>query len=164
MPGGQAWHDTEGIDMAEAPVLTSLVFYIDEDSIDEPMVRSMFAVVSAMGSIRQWSIGPPVFLNELEQRPSLPPLRTVGGLLNLHSAYPRERTRLSIAEDATELEDASAVIAELSRFSRETGVRIGVMYGGEDIGAIEDGVPDRAISEGLLGEWRHGLEKRRAAM
>jgi len=64
----------------------------------------------------------------------------------------------------TELEDASAVIAELSRFSRETGVRIGVMYGGEDIGAIEDGVPDRAISEGLLGEWRHGLEKRRAAM
>ena len=54
-------------------------------------------------------------------------------------------------------EETKATVAALSQFSARHEVEIALELDDEFIGVITGGIPDDAISEGLLGEWERTL-------
>jgi len=140
---------------AEYPV-QKLVFFL-EDDYGEGDVARLRDHISRLAPVRQWTIGPPEFIDSRESADSQED-RTVGGILPLYSALPDSSSRRLPKElDESHLADVEFLIEQLSAFSAETGLDLGLELDGTAVGWIDDGRPDKLLREGLIGEWRRTL-------
>jgi hypothetical protein len=101
---------------------------------------------------RSWTLGPPEVSWDAG---------TLSGSLALHCAYPPWNEQLSLETDEAELEQARALVDALKDASTELGAPVTLYLDRDEIGEIQNGVPERGISEVLLGEWERVLVERR---
>lgn len=143
------------------PPRARLLLYVYDD-LNALLVESMRQLVAELASRRTWIVAPPGFVDATEapEHPDDPedlPIRTVGALLEQHSLLPPWGDQVPPEVDRSMLEETKATVAALSEFSARHQVEIAVELDDEFIGVITDGVPDDAISDGLLGEWERAL-------
>jgi len=134
-----------------------LLFYIAQDFEDD-LPPEVERVIAEIARGRNWLIGPPVFMDELHASNLGTPVRTVGGVLEIHSALPP--WNLPIDVDRQHLDEVTWLVEALRQFSFVRSLAIEFELEGTFVGSVEDGQIDRTLSEGLLGEWRRALEKR----
>lgn len=132
-----------------------LLFYIAQD-FEDGLVPEIARVVREIARGRDWLIGPPVFMDELQASSLGTPVRTVGGVLEIFSAHPP--WKLPVDVDRQHFEEVTWLVEALGQFSGKRSLAIEFELEGTFVGSIEDGQTDRALTEGLLGEWRHRLE------
>ena len=143
------------------PPRVKLLFYVHDD-LNAVLIESMRQLVVELAAGRTWTVGPPVFMDATEdpedpEDPEDLPLRTVGGILEQHSLLPPWGEQVPPEVDRAMFEETKATVAALSQFSARHEVEIALELDDEFIGVITGGVPDDAISEGLLGEWERTL-------
>ena len=141
------------------PKLIFLFYY--SDAFEEKDVVLMRELVEEISSSRRWVIGPPRFIDETEpdvQNDEDCPIRTVGGVLKIYSALPPWGDALPRELDEAHYEEVEAIVTALCELSNHTGAQIGLELGGDQVGWIQNGIPDTGISLVLLGEWKKGLE------
>jgi len=131
------------------------LFFLDSD-FDDANVAQLHTVVVAEGIRRNWTLGPPTFIDDSDPEG----LRTVGGTLRLYSALPPWDKRLPLAVDRAHLKEVRHLIKTLARFSVESGVDIGFEVDGEAVGWIAGGEADESLADGFIGEWESHLESR----
>lgn len=113
----------------------------------------MEAAISSLAGSRAWVIEGPRFVNEtLEpESPEDYPIQTVGGYLELFSAWPPWGNRLPREIDKAQLTDVESVIDAMIIFSKGTAKEIAFELDGTQVGWISNGEPDRGIREGVSG-------------
>jgi hypothetical protein len=138
-------------------------FFI-EDDVSPSDVQAMEAAVSSLARSRAWVIDRPRFVNEtLEpESPEDYPIHTVGGFLELFSAWPPWGERLPRQIDKGQLSAVESVIDAMITLSKAIGKEIAFELDGTQVGWISNGEPDRSIRDGLLGPWRQHVESRKA--
>jgi hypothetical protein len=124
-----------------------LLAYLSAD-FTETDVEALLRLVESLGSQGPWSRAAPQFVDETDDSScSLPedePVRTVGLLLSVSAE----------GEDPpTPVEEPTRIVEALAKFSAERGVEFEVQIDHTYCGAIEGGVPDKSIREGLLAPW-----------
>lgn len=80
------------------------------------------------------------------------PIVTVGGYIELFSALPRGKLPREV--DIQNLEETEFLIQQICDFSKANMISFEFALDQTFVGSIEDGVPDRILNEGLIGEWR----------
>lgn len=117
-------------------------------------------IVDRLAEKQDWVIGPPEFVDAQEDANELSagdnPIVTVGGMLKLYTAHPP--WSLPLAVDRRHFHEVSALLEELRVVSSQEGIAFELELNGEFIGLIQDGVFDKSLNEGLLGEWKRHLE------
>lgn len=140
--------------LVDHPKEKLLFFVLNPDS---GATAKLVAFVSELSQARQWTIGPPEFIDVTEDASSNPidfPLRTLGGVLELYSArLPREKA-LPRELDKAQYDETEFLLDSISKFSREEGYDFGLELRGELIGEIHNGRLDRSITLGFLDEWK----------
>ena len=115
---------------------------------DEHHVELLHELCERLAAKGTWSREAPRWVDEVDgsscTRPDDQPLRTVGVLLSVSRVG---EDRPSPRTDAEQLIDA------LAAFSREHGVEFELQLDDVFVGVIQDGAPDRLVSEGLLARW-----------
>lgn len=134
-----------------------LLFYIAQDFEDD-LPPEVERVVAEIARGRDWLIAPPVFMDELHASTLGTPVRTVGGVIEVYSALPP--WELPIDLDRQHLEEVTWLVEALRQFSAKRKLAIEFELDGTFVGSVEEGRMDRTLAEGLLGEWRRGLEKK----
>lgn len=138
-----------------APIVQVLFYYSDD--YDDKDIGAMRSTIDLLQRKRAWVIGPPQFVDQIDDvdsgNPVDQPIRTVGCMWEMHSAFSPHEQLLSPEVDRQHLEEFRLVLSEMSKLSERNGREIGIAYDGQDIGWIEDGVPGRTIREGMLREW-----------
>lgn len=137
-----------------------LVFFITSD-ISESLRKSIERLVNELGVSREWILGPPIYISFVDEPDDVSkgdrPIETTGGYIELYSALPP----WSLPEhvDRVHLEEVVSLIDALRDFSKKHSVSFEFELDGDNVGAIEDGVMDKCLSVGLIGEWKrkHGL-------
>lgn len=139
-----------------------LVFYIVGETVEDFEAEGMEKLVADLAHARRWVLGPPEFVDEVEEgtREGDLNLPLVGGVLELHSAYPPWRERLPASVEREELEATQAVVSALTEFSRTYDLELALELDGDQIGVITAGVPDEALTKGFLGAWEGRLQAR----
>lgn len=135
-----------------------LLFFIDQDT-DSEMAETVIAFVEQLGSTREWVIGKPTVINTIEQIGNSAvdfPIVTLGGYIELYSAYPE--TPLPKDIDLRHLEEVEYLVEKLRDFSQNFSLEIAFELDGDPVGSIENGRPDEWLEEGFIGEWRRYLE------
>jgi hypothetical protein len=143
---------------SEIPKQT-LLFFLSEDVTDRKR-QLINDFVRSIEDSRSWTICPPKFVDEAseiaEARADLPIL-TVGGALQIFSAtgdgsLPRDL-------DEKNLDDVEALIHAVKHLSRDQSLSFEFELDGVYVGAIDNGISDRALDQGLLQEWRNHLDR-----
>lgn len=135
-----------------------LLFFVAQD-FDEKLPSAVALFISQIGSQRPWLIEKPQFIDEIHASNFGTPVRTVGGVFQIYSAvHPWE---LPIETDEQHLDEVTWLIEALRKFSAENALAIEFELDGTFVGSVEDGRIDRTLSEGLLNEWRCGLERKK---
>jgi len=138
-----------------------LLFFVAQDINDE-LRQKVKAFVQRISKAREWVIKPPRFVDSAVEadRPEVDlPVVTLGGLLELYSAYPG--TNLPKDVDRQHLEEVEFLVKELQTFSQENALAVEFELDQTFVGSIEDGILDRSLREGLLGAWRKHLETKK---
>ncbi len=129
------------------------------DDFTEDHVTRVQLLVQHLGKTRRWPLGRPWFFDEVDEssvtRPGDVPIRTVGGAVPLRRPGPE----LEPKDDASDLATARKVIERLSDFGSALGLSSELQLGGQYVGRIDNGVPDRLVAEGLLGEWERSVSR-----
>jgi hypothetical protein len=134
-----------------------LIFFVAQD-VDEETRTLVKQMLSNIEASRSWLIGPPKFIDTLEDvgsRLEDVPDETVGGIHELYSALPPNDLPREI--DALQLEEVEKIVDCVMRFSLEKGVEFEFELDGRYVGRIEDGVIDKTLAQGFLAEWRKHL-------
>jgi hypothetical protein len=138
----------------------TLLFFVTNDITNE--IRAEVAtLVANLAVSREWVIGPPRFVNEVEEldeaerRDGDVPFETVGGVLVIYSAMPP--TALPREIDLQHLEEVSVLLEAVRDFSREKSVAFEFEFDDECIGTVIDGEMGNGLEDGLLDEWRRYL-------
>ena len=134
-----------------------LLFFIAQDFEDD-LPPEVERVIGEIARGRNWLIGPPVFMDEIHAAVTGTPVRTVGGVLEIYSAIPP--WELPFEVDRQHLDEVTWLIEALRQFSTKRQLAFEFELDGTFVGSVEDGRIDRTLAEGLLGEWRRGLEKK----
>ena len=133
-----------------------LLFFLSDEYTDYD-VSKLDEVVSGLAHSGDWVLGPPRFIDEVEEAESSnsedEPIRTVGGFLELH----QRSEQLTMHIEQAHYQEIERVVEALTRFGGETGCEIELELGGSFVGDIKDGVPSELITRGLLEEWRKSL-------
>lgn len=132
--------------------IVSLLFHIAQD-VDDDDKSALKVVMHELGVSRDWSLGPPEFLEDLDPEGAC----SVGGRVALYSAHPP--TMLPVEVDNRNLEEVEVLLEELRKLSAIRGLSIEFELGGTYVGSIEDGLLDRTLRAGLLEPWREHLGK-----
>lgn len=130
--------------------IVNLLFHVAQD-VDEADKSALKLVIDELGASRDWSLGPPEFVDEADDEG----VCFVGGKVALYSALPP--TVLPADVDLRNLEDVEVLIDEMSKVSGVRGLSVEFYLGGTYVGSIEDGVLDRTLLTGLLEPWRDYL-------
>jgi hypothetical protein len=131
------------------------LFFLDSD-FDDAHIAQLHTVVVAEGTRRNWTLGPPTFIDDFDPDG----VRTVGGILRLYCALLPWDKRLPLALERTHLEEVRNLMRLLAQFSAESGVEIGFEVDGEAVGWIAGGEADESLAVGFIGEWESHLESR----
>lgn len=140
-----------------------ILFYIAGDEVEDEEAEGMEQLVATLAASRTWSIGPPEFVDDVEEGTSEGDvdLPLVGCVLETSSRYPPWGARLPAEIDRAQLDEMQAVVSALCTFSREYDHEIVIEYNGDGIGAIVEGVPSKELQAGFLADWerRVALQK-----
>lgn len=130
-----------------------LLGYVDGEVAPDTAAALERLVAQLLGS-REWAGATPEFVDKIDSAA----VRTCGMVLWLTDVRASDEPETVSAElDRHELADAKAVVDALAGFSAHTGLTVGIEYGGESVGWIEAGRPDKGIREGLIGEWERQI-------
>lgn len=134
------------------------LFYIYGSPIEESAVERMRSTVRDLGMQRTWTTGPPQFVDETTSLiEGTRPRHLVGGRLDIYSALPPWKDKLPRDVDLAHLEEVQTIVSSMCSFSKATGLSIGFVLAGEDVGWVSDGRTDRMLQQGLLDEWKRML-------
>jgi hypothetical protein len=134
-----------------------LLFFVAQ-YVDDDIRACVRDFVVRLASLRGWVNGPPRFVNGRETGDTLrgdTPIETVGAYLEIYSALPPLILPRDI--DVWHLQEVTALVDAVRDFSREANLAFEFELDGTYVGAITDGTMDRALSEGLLEEWKRQL-------
>ena len=135
-----------------------LLFFVAQD-LDDSIRANVRDFVLRLASLRRWLNGPPRFVNSREEPADTSrgdmPVETVGGYLEIYSTLPPWRLPREL--DLQHFDEVTVLVNAARDFSRDHRLSIEFELDGELIGAITDGEVDRALAEGLLGEWKRHL-------
>jgi hypothetical protein len=135
-----------------------LLFFVAQDVGEEIRFRVKNLVERLAGS-REWVIRPPRFVDSTfnSEKPDVDSaVVTVGGDIELYPALPG--TNLPREIDLLHLNEVEYLVEQLREFSQVNALAIELELDHIFVGAIEDGILDKTLKEGLLGEWRKHLE------
>lgn len=131
-----------------------LIFYVAQD-IDDEIRAQIKKMLLDMAVSRGWVIGPPKFIDIMEDvgtREFDVPDETLGGVHELYSALPPNGLPRDI--DELHLKEVEHIVDSVQRLSHDKGLEFEFELDGRYVGTIEDGVVDVTLAKGLLGEWR----------
>jgi hypothetical protein len=135
-----------------------LLFFVAQD-IDSEIQKKVRSFIDKLARSREWVIRPPKIVDSSVDDGSLEidsPVVTVGGYVEIYSAFPG--TDLPKDIDRQHLEEVEYLIEQIRKFSENNMLAFEFELDRNFVGSIEDGVLDRTLREGLLGEWRKQLE------
>ena len=135
-----------------------LIFFVAQD-VDDSLKQTLAAHIEGLAGSQAWTVSPPEFIDRSDDVATQPidsPDETVGGVLEIYSAMDAP---LPPETDQQCLRDVERVVDFVSRFSLEYGVEFEFELNGSFVGAVEAGVPDRILKQGLLEEWHRHLEQ-----
>lgn len=135
-----------------------LLFYMP-GSQESECIEQLRSLVHRMAVQKSWTIAPPTFVDEVEapDNPTDDPVRTVGGFIEVYSALPPWRDRLPQDIDESNFSDCEFLIDQLRLFSQEHSCQFEFELDGVYVGQIADGMLDKLLADGFLGEWRKAL-------
>ncbi|SDZ69375.1 hypothetical protein [Pseudomonas salomonii] len=128
-----------------------LIFYVAQD-LDQSIRSNVQQLVNEVAASRIWSVTPPSFINEIDESGT----EVVGGILEIYSALPPNL--LPIEMDSKNLDDVEALVGAVKKLSENESLSFEFQLDTTYIGAIEDGVIDRVLLDGLLVPWRNHLK------
>ncbi len=130
-----------------------LIFCVAQE-LDQSIRSNVQQLVSEVAASRIWSVTPPNFIDETDESGA----ELVGGVLDIYTAL--TPNILPIEMDSKNLEDVEALIGALKKLSGKESLSFEFQLDTTFVGAIDDGVIDRVLLEGLLEPWRNHVEGR----
>ncbi len=128
-----------------------LIFYVAQD-LDQSIRSNVQQLVNEVAASRIWSVTPPSFIDEIDESGT----EVVGGILEIYSALPPNL--LPIEMDLKNLDDVEALVGAVKKLSENESLSFEFQLDTTYVGAIEDGVIDRVLLDGLLVPWRNHLK------
>ena len=128
-----------------------LIFYVAQD-LDQSIRSNVQQLVNEVAASRIWSVTPPRFIDEIDESGA----EVVGGILEIYSALPPNI--LPIEMDSKNLDDVEALVGAVKKLSENESLSFEFQLDTTFVGAIEDGVIDRVLLDGLLVPWRNHLK------
>ncbi|WP_219267311.1 hypothetical protein [Pseudomonas sp. Xaverov 259] len=128
-----------------------LIFYVAQD-LDQSIRSNVQQLVNEVAASRIWSVTPPTFIDEIDESGA----EVVGGFLEIYSALPPNI--LPIEMDSKNLDDVEALVGAVKKLSENENLSFEFQLDTTFVGAIEDGVIDRVLLDGLLVPWRNHLK------
>jgi len=128
-----------------------LIFYVAQD-LDQSIRSNVQQLVNEVAASRIWSVTPPSFIDEIDESGT----EVVGGILEIYSALPPNL--LPIEMDSKNLDDVEALVGAVKKLSENESLSFEFQLDTTFVGAIEDGVIDRVLMDGLLVPWRNHLK------
>jgi len=132
-------------------VKQKLIFYVAQD-LDQSIRSNVQQLVNEVAASRIWSVTPPSFIDEIDESGT----EVVGGILEIYSALPPNL--LPIEMDSKNLDDVEALVGAVKKLSENESLSFEFQLDTTYVGAIEDGVIDRVLLDGLLVPWRNHLK------
>lgn len=124
-----------------------LLAYVVSNVSDQEVV-ALQALVKTLGEAHTWTVGPPEFVDEVDDgsctRPEDEPVRTLGIALPVSS--PGQLPETPVAE-------AECLLDSLANLSQEGGLELEVQLDETYVGYIKQGHLDPLLRNGLLKEW-----------
>ena len=128
-----------------------LIFYVAQD-LDKSIRSNVQQLVNEVAASRIWSVTPPRFIDEIDESGA----EVVGGFLEIYSALPPNI--LPIEMDSKNLDDVEALVGAVKKLSEKENLSFEFQLDTTFVGAIEDGVIDRVLMDGLLVPWRNHIK------
>lgn len=126
-----------------------LLAFVSQD-FEEDLCSILEEHIAGLASSRTWSLGPPKYVNDQSDSP------TLGGVLEIYSAIPKGS--LSLELDRTNYQEVVSFVDSMSQLSADYELAIEFELDGTFVGSIEDGTMDTSLRDGLLDEWKKYLE------
>jgi hypothetical protein len=111
------------------------------------------AIVGEAATKHRWTLGPPRYVDSTADG-----IRIVGCEVEIHAAPTEDGEAFSPELDRRSLDDTKALIDLLLPVSGRHHVDIGLELGGESVGWLMSGEPDRLVRDGLIGPWEAHIE------
>lgn len=134
-----------------------LLFFVAQD-VDDGIIGAVKQTVRDLAAATTWLLAPPVFVDRVDDaRSDIADTedRTVGATLDMlgttGNTLPKDL-------DAATFADVDRFVQAVQALSAECSLDVEFELDGVDVGAIQDGVLDQSLAEGLLGEWRRHLD------
>ncbi|KRP62617.1 hypothetical protein [Pseudomonas orientalis] len=128
-----------------------LIFYVAQD-LDQTIRSNVEQLVNEVAASRIWSVTPPSYIDEIDENGA----EVVGGILEIYSALPPNI--LPIEMDSKNLDDVEALVGAVKKLSEKENISFEFQLDATFVGAIEDGVIDRVLMDGLLVPWRNHIK------
>jgi len=135
-----------------------LLFFLAQE-FDDGIQVTIRGFVLRLALPRRWLNGAPRFV-DFHEEPEDPsredqPIDTVGGYIEIYSAYPPWTLPREI--ELQHLDEVTALVNALCDLSREHELAFELELDDKFVGSIVFGTMNVALSVGLLGEWRRVL-------
>ena len=127
-----------------------LIFYVAQD-LDQSIRSNVQQLVNELAASRIWSIAPPTFIDAIDEGGA----EVVGGMLEIYSAL--QPNILSVDMDSKNLDEVEEIVCAVKKLSEKEDISFEFQLDTTFVGAIDDGVVDRVLLEGLLVPWRNHI-------
>jgi hypothetical protein len=138
------------------------LFALDEE-YSEDDVKAMEVLVEQLGKSREWLLGAPEYVDQSQTTewdgPDDLPIRTVGGVIELFSAFPPWGDRLPRETDLAHLAEVKAIVEALKTFTAQRKLHVTLELDDTWVGQIVDGFADDMVTDDLIGEWERSVLK-----
>ncbi|MBV4453722.1 MULTISPECIES: hypothetical protein [Pseudomonas] len=128
-----------------------LIFYVAQD-LDQSIRSNVQQLVNEVAASRIWSTAPPIFIDAIDEGGA----EVVGGMLEIYSAL--QPNILSVDMDSKNLYEVEEIVCAVKKLSEKENISFEFQLGTTFVGAIDDGVIDRVLLEGLLVPWRNHIK------
>jgi len=129
------------------------IFYVAQD-LDQSVRTNVQQLLNELAVSRIWSVAPPSFIDAIDEEGT----EVLGGMLEIYSA--RQPNILSIDMDSRNLDDVEELICAVTKLSEKESLSFEFQLDATFVGAIDDGVVDRVLLEGLLVPWRNHIKRK----
>ena len=128
-----------------------LIFYVAQD-LDQSIRSNVQQLVNEVAASRIWSTAPPIFIDAIGEGGA----EVVGGMLEIYSAL--QPNILSVDMDSKNLDEVEEIVCAVKKLSEKENISFEFQLGTTFVGAIDAGVIDRVLLEGLLVPWRNHIK------